>query len=168
LGCVIAIVRLLRPELEATAQWFVSRYGVWGLAMGTLIADGFHVPVPAQFYMLLGLSSGIAPGNMMVAICVGSSIGGVLSYLIGGQLQNVNLVKRWLAKPTELAAAALKRYGAWALVAVSVLPLGYSTLCCLCGLSRVAPRYFALVAVLRVPRLFVYFYIIKVGYHVAL
>src|SRR3954471_14650482 len=58
-GLVIMLVvsgvaaHFVRPTAEAAAHAFVERFGVTGMAVGTLLADGLYFPVPPQFYMLL-------------------------------------------------------------------------------------------------------------------
>src|SRR5687767_7652056 len=58
LACVALIASQFRPELEGLGRGFVARFGFWGMALGAFIADGFHFPVPPQFYMLLAVAAG--------------------------------------------------------------------------------------------------------------
>src|SRR5262245_15763665 len=44
-----------KPQLTAFARSFVARFGYAGLFVGTFVADTFHVPLPAQFYMLTSI-----------------------------------------------------------------------------------------------------------------
>jgi membrane protein YqaA with SNARE-associated domain len=164
IGVVFALGRLLRPELEAFGRGFVGRYGLVGMGLGTFIADGFHLPVPPQFYMLLGITSGVPPTRTLTAICLGSFLGGWTGFLVSGRFLRFERVARWFDRPRRLTMAVVARYGAWALIGVSVLPIAYSVLCYLCGLSGVSRRSFFVVSVLRVPRLFVYYYIVHLGW----
>src|SRR5688500_14238206 len=54
---MIALASSFREPLERIGRAFVERFGYPGMALGTLIADGFHFPIPPQFYMLMAVTS---------------------------------------------------------------------------------------------------------------
>jgi uncharacterized membrane protein YdjX (TVP38/TMEM64 family) len=58
----------------------------------------------------------------------------------------------------------LARYGAWALVFLSLLPVAYSVLCYLSGLSGFKNRAFLVIALFRLPRLVAYYYLVELGW----
>src|SRR6188768_2999163 len=76
-GVMLAIARLFRAPLEALGRNFVERFGYYGMAFGTFIADGFHFPIPPQFYMLMAISSGASRPLAFAAITAASLLGGV-------------------------------------------------------------------------------------------
>jgi membrane protein YqaA with SNARE-associated domain len=161
---VLALGLLLRPELESFGRSFVSRFGLLGMGFGTLLADGFHVPVPPQFYMLLGISSGVPTSHTLSVIGAGSFIGGWIGFLVARKLLHFESIARFFERPRKLTEATLARYGVWALVLVSMLPIAYSFLCYLAGLSGFRYRAFLLLSVLRLPRLVAYYYLIRLGW----
>src|SRR5690606_22113472 len=57
LGLVLVLARTLKPEVEHLGRALVDHGGYVGMALGSLIADGFHFPIPPQFYMLLAIAS---------------------------------------------------------------------------------------------------------------
>src|SRR4051812_25614231 len=57
-----------QPWAEGAARAFVERFGVLGMAFGTLLADGLQFPVPPQFYMLLAIASHSAFAGSFTAI----------------------------------------------------------------------------------------------------
>jgi len=59
----------------------------------------------------------------------------------------------------------IERYGAWALVIGSLTPVPYSFLCYLSGLNHVRYRLFAVVCLLRIPKIVVYYYLIVAGWN---
>ncbi len=81
LGLLIALVivgtqaHFARPQCEGLARSFVDAYGYGGMALGTLLADGFHFPIPPQFYMLLSIASG-APATLSLAVIAAASVTG--------------------------------------------------------------------------------------------
>jgi membrane protein YqaA with SNARE-associated domain len=161
---VLALGLLLRPELESFGRSFVSRFGLLGMGLGTLLADGFHVPVPPQFYMLLGISSGVPTSHTLSVIGAGSFVGGWIGFLVARKLLHFESIARFFERPRKLTEATLARYGVWALVLVSMLPIAYSFLCYLAGLSGFRYRAFLLLSVLRLPRLVAYYYLIRLGW----
>src|SRR5688572_5086694 len=76
LGLVAVAAHNFRAELEAVGRAFVEHLGYWGMGVGTLLADGFHFPVPPQFYMLLAISSGASLPIAMSVITAASLLGG--------------------------------------------------------------------------------------------
>jgi hypothetical protein len=59
---LVAVVALLghhyRGELETLGRALLDQFGYIGIALGTFIADGFHFPIPPQFYMLASIAAG--------------------------------------------------------------------------------------------------------------
>lgn len=165
---ILVIVAVLghaaRDRCEAAARVFVDRYGYAGMALGTLLADAIHFPIPPQFYMLLSVASGASAINTLAAIAAASLTAGVLGY----RLARVVGRNAWVSKRTErtrrLLQGAIERYGAWAAVYSSLLPLPYSLLCYLAGLSRAPRGFFALLCVCRVPKLVAFYWLIRLGW----
>src|SRR6185295_5530738 len=98
LGVVVLLVRTLRPELEGVGKWFFERFGLWGVAAGTFIADGFHFPVPPQFYMLLATAANSDPLTTLAASSAGSVLGGGTGYLVARRLGHVQALRRWIER----------------------------------------------------------------------
>src|SRR5688500_13731263 len=75
---VVALVgHYFRAELETMGHAFVERFGYAGIALGTYLADGLHCPVPPQFYMLASIVSGWSVPWTLIAVTVGSLLGGI-------------------------------------------------------------------------------------------
>src|SRR4051812_47428409 len=86
LGIVAVCGILFRKPLEAMGHWFVGRCGLAGTVVGTFLADGIHIPIPPEFYMLAEIVVGQPPGPVLIAICAGSLVGGFFSYIVGKKL----------------------------------------------------------------------------------
>lgn len=170
LGLVVLIVgvallgKTFRPELEALGRGFVDNFGLFGMALGALIADGFHFPIPPQFYMLLGISSGVSTLKTLFAVNVGSFLGGWLAYFLATQLSQFGPIHRRLEQPRRLTEAVFARYGAWSVVVASFMPITYAALCYMAGLGRLPRSGFLLITLIRAPRLVAYYYLIKLGW----
>jgi membrane protein YqaA with SNARE-associated domain len=158
------LAHTFRSELQAIGHAFVERFGVPGMVLGTVIADGLHFPVPPQFYMLMGITSDVPTLTTLTAVNFGSFVGAWFAYLLARRLSHVKLLARRLERPRELAQSVFLRYGVWAPVVASFLPITYAALCYLSGLSGLSRRGFALVTAIRVPRLIAYYYLVRLGW----
>ncbi len=161
---VAALSALFRPELEALGRVFVARFGLWGMVVGSLLADGFHFLLPPQFYMLMGISSGVPARATLTAVCFGSFVGGWAAYLLASRVGRFEVLERRLQEPRRLLEGALDRYGSFALVLAGFLPITYAALCYLAGLGRVSKGGFLIIALVRVPRLIAYYYLVRLGW----
>lgn len=165
--CVGTLAHLARPQCEGIARGFVAAYGYWGMALGTMLADGFHFPIPPQFYMLLSIASGASALGSLFAIVLSSVVAGLTGYGLARFVSQ----NRWVAARTEssrrLLARALQRFGLRAAVVASILPIPYSVLCYLAGLSRLPAVFLLLVCACRVPKLILFYYLVGWGWSIA-
>jgi uncharacterized membrane protein YdjX (TVP38/TMEM64 family) len=156
--------RLLHTELEIVGHWFAATFGLWGIALGVFLADAVHFPIPAQFYMLLSITGGYSDVIGVLTIYAGSLLGGVTGYNIGRRLTRI-----------ERLRARIERSGGWIAVyvnsphvyrgvtLVSLSPFAYSVLCMACGLYHLRPRAFLIVLALRLPKIIVYYTLIRLS-----
>jgi membrane protein YqaA with SNARE-associated domain len=165
LALVIVVVRALRPQLQAIGTSFVEHFGLGGMALGTFLADGFHFPLPPQFYMLLAIAAGTWSLSSFMAICAGSLAGGTCGYLLARRIARWPRLARWLARLGKGFQSQLVGANAYrgALI-VSITPLAFSVLCYFAGLYRLPMKAFALVLVLRVPKLVLFYELVKLGW----
>src|SRR5687767_6471319 len=80
----LTLAHFARAECEAIARRFVADYGYWGMALGTLLADGFQFPIPPQFYMLLAVASRAPVAYSFGAIALASLLAGFVGYETAG------------------------------------------------------------------------------------
>jgi membrane protein YqaA with SNARE-associated domain len=163
-GVMLAIARLFRAPLEALGRNFVERFGYYGMAFGTFIADGFHFPIPPQFYMLMAISSGASRPLAFAAITAASLLGGVTGYHVARRLAHVGPIARRLERAQGLVGDTFSRFGYRAALLASLMPIAYSVLCYLAGLYRLPRRVFAVLCLCRIPRLILFFYLVELGW----
>lgn len=163
-GLVSAAAYFARPELESLGRAFVQRFGVAGMFLGTFLADAFSFPIPPQFYMLTAVSAGGSQLAAMVAICAASMSAGYVGYRLAGRLARVRLFARRIAASRAKVDRLVERYGYWAIVVGSITPIPFSVLCYLSGLYRIPARYLGLLIVTRIPRLLVFYALIRAGW----
>ena len=165
LGLVVLVVRALRPQLEAVGHAFVDRFGFAGMALGTAIADGFHFPLPGQFYMLLAVAAHSSAFATLSWICAGSLLGGGSGYLVARRLARFPRFAAWLervGRPLRGQLDGRKAYRSAAILSLS--PLAFSAQCYLCGFYRLAPKAFLLLLLIRIPKLFVFYQLVRLGW----
>jgi membrane protein YqaA with SNARE-associated domain len=165
---LVAVVSLLghyfRAELEALGRTFLEHFGYAGIAMGTYIADGLHCPVPPQFYMLASIVSGWSEPWTIVAVCVGSLLGGVTAYAIARKASHIRFLRRLLSGTQAKVDWLFARFGYWAVAIGSLTPIPYSFLCYVAGGYRMPPRIFLALSLFRIPKVVLYFYLVKLGW----
>jgi membrane protein YqaA with SNARE-associated domain len=163
---MVALASAFREPLERIGRTFVDRFGYSGMALGTLIADGFHFPIPPQFYMLMAVTSGVSRPLSLAAITAGSLAGGFIGYRVAGRLARFGPIARRLERSQGLATAAFSRFGYRAAIIASLMPIAYSVLCYLAGIHRLPHRIFAVLSLCRIPRLLFFFYLVELGWSV--
>jgi len=165
LGVVTLLVRTLRPQLTQVGHWFVDHFGLVGVAAGTFIADGFHFPVPPQAYMLLATAANSDPAAILFATSVGSMLGGAAGYLVARRLGHVPRLANWLARISgNMREVIGQRYPYRSAFLASLTPMAFSVLCYLAGLFRVGRGPLLVLLVLRVPKIALYYYLVKLGW----
>ncbi len=155
---------LFRPELRALGEAFVRRFGYGGMALGAFLSDAFMFPIPPQFYMLTSVAAGAPQGPSVVVICASSVVAANVAYHVAGSLARVPLVRRRIERSRGVIDPLFARYGYYAVAVGAALPVPFSLLCYLAGLYRVPYRLYAVLVLLRVPRLLVFYALIRLGW----
>jgi membrane protein YqaA with SNARE-associated domain len=163
-GLVALLGHYFRIELETMGRAFLDHFGYVGIALGTYLADGLHCPVPPQFYMLASIVGAWSEVSTLAAICVGSLLGGVTAYWLARQAAKLRLLKRVLARTQAKLDWLFARFGYWAVAIGSLTPIPYSFLCYVAGGSRMPPRIFLALSLFRIPKIVLYFYLVKLGW----
>ena len=161
LSLVVLLARTLRPQVEHLGRALVEHGGYPGMAIGALLADGFHFPIPPQFYMLLAIASATPIGWTLVSVSLGSIGGGVLGYLAARRLGRIRWLEERLQKQMRGRGV---RLGARGLFVLALSPIAFSWVIYFCGVSGYAWRHVALVCSLRVPKLLLYFWLMRAGW----
>ncbi|HEY3499720.1 MAG TPA: hypothetical protein VGK73_33745 [Polyangiaceae bacterium] len=164
LALIAALASTFRAPLEAFGRAFVERFGLAGMLFGTFLADGFHCPIPPQFYMFVAVSSGVSQLAAFAAITLGSLLGGFAGYRVAGRLARFQFVARRLTRVRALAEPTFARFGYRSAVIASLLPIAYSVLCYLAGLNGLPRRVFFVLSLCRIPRLLIFYGLVRLGW----
>ena len=155
--------QLFQEELVRIGQGFVEMLGGPGLATCLAIPDAVPFPPIHEFCTGFALVGGM-PFWEVVAWGSGGSIGGgVLGFLIGRALVKTALFQRFVQGRGRNAWESVRRYGAAALALGALSPLPFSICCWASGALRLRPAIFLAVALLRIPRVAFYLWLIQIG-----
>jgi membrane protein YqaA with SNARE-associated domain len=166
LGLVILLVRTLKPELESLGTLFVARFGLAGVMVGTLLADGFHCPIPPQFYMLLAIAAGASALTVLTVVVLGSILGGAIGFTLARRLASIPRLSIWLDRVGGRVSRHLgQRHPYRSVFFLSLTPMAFSVLCYAAGLYRLRRGPLMLLLGLRVPKLALYYYLVSIGWN---
>jgi uncharacterized membrane protein YdjX (TVP38/TMEM64 family) len=159
-----ALAKVLGPQIEAAGQVFVERFGLVGISLGMILADAFSLPPPPLFYILI---VGTSPGSHVVGmtvISVASMVAGNIGYQLSSLLSARPFFRRRIDATRARMDKLFDRYGFWAFAIASASPMPFSLMCYVAGVYRIRPRLFALVCLMRVPRLLVMYWLVRAGW----
>jgi membrane protein YqaA with SNARE-associated domain len=134
------------------------------MAFGSFVSDAFMFPVPPQFYMLTAVAAGAPQVQSITVVCVTSVVASNVAYLLAGRIAHVRFFRERIARTRPQFDPLFARYGVRAMILGAVLPIPYSLLCYLAGLYRIPYRIYALLVLARVPRLLVFYFLIRAGW----
>jgi membrane protein YqaA with SNARE-associated domain len=163
-GAVFFAAAHFRAELEAASRFVVERFGLAGLFLGPFVADAFSVPAPPQLYLLAAITTHQPAVLSVTLVAAGSVLGGNVGRWLGFRLGDRPLLERLLGGTRARVDAVFARYGYWAVAVGALMPLPYSMLCYLAGVYRMPKGLFALMSLLRVPRLVFFYYVLRAGF----
>lgn len=164
--CVVVFLasRHFRPELEWLSQLMIAKLGVAALFFGPFLADAFSVPMPPQLYLLAAITTHKPAWLTIALVSAGSVVGGNLGRWLGSRLGDRPVLRRLLGKTRGRVDGVFGRYGYWAVAVGSLMPLPYSILCYLAGVYRMPMGLFAVMSLLRIPRLVFFYYVLRAGF----
>lgn len=178
MGCVrlfvgfaglIAVVAFIgwrwRSQLEHFGKWFVERFGAAGMAGGAFLADGLHFPLPPQFFLLTGIAGGYATLPAILCVLAGSIAGGFVAFSLARRVAGVPFFERRFSTTRQILRRLLHSRGrTWGLVIAGLLPVSFFVLCVLGGMMRLRYRDYAILGLMRIPRLVLSFLVIVLAW----
>ena len=166
---LIAIVAFVgwrfRSELEHFGRWFVERFGAAGMAGGAFLADGLHFPLPPQFYLLTGIAGGYGTLPALACVLAGSITGGFVAFALARRVAGVPFFERRFSTTRHVLRRLLRARGkTWGLVIAGLLPVSFFVLCVLGGMMGLRYRDYAILGLMRIPRLVLSFGLIVLAW----
>ncbi len=163
-GAVSLGAALFRPELRAFGTAFVARFGYAGMAFGAFISDAFNFPIPPQFYLLTAVTAGAPQVPSVIVVCLSSVVAANVAYKVAGALAHVPFVRRRIEASRPKIDPLFAKYGYYAVAIGAMSPIPFSLLCYVAGLYRVPYRIYAVLVLMRIPRLLVFYALIRLGW----
>jgi len=163
-AAIASLGAAFRPQIELLATWLVTRSGYAGMFLGSFLSDVCMFPIPPQFYMLVAVAAGAPQLPSIASCCAGSVLAAWLAYPIAGRLARVPWLLRRLEATRPRVDPLFERWGYWAVAVGAMSPVPFSWLCYLAGLYRVPFRYYGVFVLFRIPRLLVFYAVIRAGW----
>ncbi len=166
---LVAIVSVIgwafRDELARFGTWFVARFGVGGIVLGAFLADGIHFPLPPQFYLLTGLAGGYSHAVSVLAVLLGSELGGLAAFSLARLAGKTKRLERWMASPRKLIDRMMAKRGYLGLALATLLPVSYCLLCMAGGAMGLPYKAYAVLGAMRVPKILLSYVLIVMAWH---
>jgi len=153
-----------REPLLAMSKKFVDLFGGFGVALGFMLPDAFTVPLPNDAFTFIGLKGGLAFWKVVAWGSAGSIAGGSIGYLIGRWLGTRRWVIRFFEGRGAEAYALTRKYGLIGLAIAAFTPFPYSIVCWASGAVRLPFLQFLIVSLLRIPRIALFLWLMKLGF----
>lgn len=153
----------LREPLLAVSRVFVERTGASGVALGFYLVDGFAFPFPNDVFSAFGYLGGLSFTTITAAATVGSLAGGATAFALGRRLSQTGFFARIAGARAERAMDLVARYGAYGIAIAALTPIPYSLASWAAGALRMPFWPFALISLLRIPRIALYLWLIEIG-----
>ena len=159
-----ALGTLWKAELVGLGQGFVALFGGPGLAACLAVPDALPFPPVHEFCTGFALVGGMPFWEVVAWGSGGSLFGGTLGYLIGRALVKTARFQRFVEGRGRDAWESVRQYGAAALALGALSPLPFSVCCWASGALKLRPTIFIAVALLRIPRVAFYLWLIEIGF----
>jgi membrane protein YqaA with SNARE-associated domain len=139
LAAVVVAVALLgvvlREPIRAMSEWFVARWGLYGLFAGTLITDVSPVPIVNEPLLLFAHAAGVDFWRIWLAGSFASMGAGIVGYWLGRSIGGSPLVDRWIRRSgLELL---MKKRGAALVLLAAVTPIPFAAAAWTAGACKV-------------------------------
>ncbi len=158
---LILIKRIGRQNFEAISALINGHLSLFAMCTYIWVTDTFILPLSPMFVfpMLIQYPWYIA----IPATAAASALGGISSYFIGRLLYKIGFVRRASEKAREKWGSYIDRYGTLFVLAGSILPLPFSTICMAAGVMHHNALKVSLSSCTRVLRMAIYYYMFYLG-----
>lgn len=122
---VVAVLgALLREPIHALSEWFVARWGLHGVFVGTLLTDASPVPLINEPLLLFAHAAGVEFWRIWLAGGTASMGSGMIGYWLGRWIGRRPLIDKWI-RHSGLRVLMEKR-GASLVLLAAVTPLPFA------------------------------------------
>ena len=114
--------------------------------------------------MLTAVTAGAPQLPSVTVICVSSVLAANVAYRIATSIARIPFMHNRIERSRVKIDPLFAKYGYYAVAIGAILPIPFSLLCYLAGLYRVPYRVYAVLVLLRVPRLLAFYLLIRLGW----
>jgi membrane protein YqaA with SNARE-associated domain len=160
---VLVLGLTIREPIESIATVAVARYGRLGLFLAVMCVD--TIPgLTNEPLLLLASSGGLGFMSILVAAGLGSVMGGVVGWFLGGHLRKFRPLRERITRYG--IEGYFQQYGGRTIAIAAVLPIPFALTTWAAGASGVDLRTLLLGAVWRIPKTGFYLTLIHYGWQV--
>jgi membrane protein YqaA with SNARE-associated domain len=163
-GCYLGF-SFFRTEIISFGQFIADYLGLLGSFLFVFVVDSLIVPMTVD--VLFVTINAWAPIPFLLTISMASILAGLTGYWIGRLLLKFPFFHRTVTLIRHKTEPLVKRYGFMAIVLAALTPIPYSLISWSCGILKMKYWHFAIGCLFRLPRMFIYYYIIQWGISLA-
>ena len=117
---------LLEGIIRDVADSIFSRFGTWGIVIGTMITDTCPFPLPAEPVALIGLGANVPLWKVILIMSATSHVAGIVGYGCGRSLGRIpGLRKNFEARYPKIFHF-MKKHGLKGVAIAAVTPIPYA------------------------------------------
>lgn len=151
----------IKDHYQMIGAWVTEQLGFPGVALFVLLTDMIIVPMTVDIIFPLVISWNPVP--LLLTMSLASAVGGIGGYWIGRLLGHLELIRMFTSRFSADGERLVNIYGVWAVVIGGLTPIPYSSVCWIAGMLRVNPSLVALASLSRLPRMVIYYLLIRGG-----
>jgi len=161
---LVLLKRVIGTPLRDLSIQLVDEFGLAGIFATVLFIDTFIVPMSPDIVIFVSVASARNPFVLVLTMSAASVLAGQFGYIIGKALGHTRIVRHFVKPYMRKGHYMVGKYGIWAVVIASLTPVPYSTICWLAGMMDMKYSDFFISSLWRVPRFFLWYMIIRLGW----
>lgn len=167
LGAAIALffifIFLLEKYIISLKELFtliIETVDAWVVFLIFTLSESFLGLIPPDFFIVwtkqLGVDIGMNPWLLVFFLATLSYAGGMISYFFGVQIIRIPKVHNWALKKYGTVFKNLKKWGGFFVVISALLPVPFSIVLMICGITGYPFKWVAFLGLFRFLRFFGY------------
>lgn len=117
---------LAKAQIESAGEWLLSKYGLFGISIATLITDTSPLPLTSEPIALLGVGAKIPIWKLIVVMSATSHLSGPLGYILGKSVSKIEAVQNLLSGRIAPFMNFVRQNGLKAVAMGAILPIPYA------------------------------------------
>ncbi len=158
----------LEPELKRLGKQVYDAMGIPGLTLMVYLGDSVITPIPPDVALVIIQRSGLSQNAWWLVTWLGlvSAAAGFTGWYLGHKLRSTKFPRRIFGPKLETAESLMKKFGPIAVAIGALTPFPYSVTTWTAGIFNVPLRKMIIPTLLRVPRLWIYYWILDGAFRI--